>query len=407
MTARSFIRIVPAQAAVLLAAAGIAACSSGLAVPPDGARRGPGGELIVRKGRFEGRFLLTGELEAVRAEQLVVPRIPNWQTTIRWMEAEGALVKAGQRLIEFDTSSFASDYGEKLLARDQAESDLEEAQAQSASDMTEKAFQAEQKRIAVDKAKIAAAIPAEFLRGKDWDTNQMTLKRAETELQKAQEDREAADASGKETVKQKSIALDKAERELAASRQAMNGMILTAPRDGIFVVGEHPWEGRKFQIGDSVWVGLTVGSLPDLSRMRVVGKLSDVDDGRVAAGMPVVCTLDAYPDASFRGRIDDVMAVAQEQARRSLRRAYDVRIGLESSDPTRMRPGMSVKIEVVPPARDGVLLVPREALVWRKGQALARTTSGREVEVKVGPCNADVCIVESGLTEGERLGGGA
>src|SRR4030095_10487701 len=81
-------------AAVLLGI--VPACSSGQATPPVA----PGGaavsDLTVRRGSFAGRFLLTGELEAVRADKLTVPRIPNWQTTIRWMEAEGAVVKAGE-----------------------------------------------------------------------------------------------------------------------------------------------------------------------------------------------------------------------------------------------------------------------------------------------------------------------
>ena len=49
-------------------------------------------------------------------------------------------------------------------------------------------------------------------------------------------------------------------------------------------VADHPWEGRKFQEGDSPWVGLTVMRIPELSKMRVLAKLMDVDDGRLAPG---------------------------------------------------------------------------------------------------------------------------
>ena len=58
--------------------------------------------------------------------------------------------------------------------------------------------------------------------------------------------------------------------------------MLNAPRDGIIVIGEHPWEGRKFHVGDTVQPGWTIVSLPDLSAgMEVRAELSDVDDGRV------------------------------------------------------------------------------------------------------------------------------
>ena len=390
-----------ALAGVLLA--GAAACSSGRATPPPAQGDAPGGDLVVRRGRFSGRFLLTGELEAVRSDKLIVPRIPNWQTTIRWMEAEGAVVKAGQRVVELDTSSFAADFKEKQLNVEVLGGELAQAEAERDAQRNEKEFQAAQRRIALDKAKVNAEIPAEFLRGKEWQENQLNQRRAETALEKATEDLDSSIEAAEENVLQKRIALDKARRELAASEQALQGMVLAAPRDGIFVVGEHPWEGRKLQIGDSVWVGLAVGSLPDLREMRVAAKLSDVDDGRVVPGLPAVCTLDAFPEKTYPGRIKEVMPVAQEQARRSLRRAYDVRVELEGADVDRMRPGMSVKVEVTPPPREGVLLAPRAGLDWSTGTPRALLAGGGESAVKLGPCNALVCVVEDGVKEGDRL----
>ena len=107
-----------------------AACSAGRADPAGvGPAQAAPRDLTVRRGRFEDRFLLTGQLAAVHADHLVVPRIPSWQTTIRWMEDEGTVVKAGQRVVEFDTTAFAQDYGDKHLARDQARSDLDQAEA--------------------------------------------------------------------------------------------------------------------------------------------------------------------------------------------------------------------------------------------------------------------------------------
>lgn len=391
-----------AAAALLCAAA--AACSAGHADPSAGAGKPDvARDLTVRRGRFEDRFLLSGQLTAVHADNLAVPRIPSWQTTIRWMEAEGTVVKAGQKLVEFDTSSFAQNYGEKVLARDQAESDLEQAEADRAGVLADKEFQVAQKTVAVEKARIAAGIPADFLRGKEYQDNQMALKRAETELDKAREDLSAQQASSAENIRQKRIALDKASRELDAARQAMDGMVLTAPRDGILVIGDHPWQGRKLQVGDSVWVGLPVVSLPDLSAMRVDAKLSDVDDGRIAPALPVACILDAYPDRTYTGHITEITPVAQEEAGRSLRRAYNVHVELDKADPERMRPGMSVKVEVRPPAREDVLLAPRTGLDFTGAVPRARLASGGEVEVKLGPCNLDSCVVEDGVEDGARL----
>jgi multidrug resistance efflux pump len=395
--------LAPVGSILLLAVA----CSAGHAGPEGsaGAQREPGA-LAVHHGRFEDRFLLTGQLVAVNADNLVVPRIPSWQTTVRWLEAEGAIVKKGQKVVEFDTATFAQELSEKRLAFAQARSDLEQSEADRVSQRADKTFAVSQKSIAVEKAKIAAATPAEFVRGKDYQNNQLALARAETDLAKAREDLAAFEASSTETVLQKRIALEKSQRELGAAGQAMDGMVLTAPRDGILVVADHPWQGRKIQVGDSVWVGLPVVSLPDLAAMQVEGKLSDVDDGRIAAGLRVSCVLDAYPDRTYAGRIAEITPVAQEAAGRSLRRAYNVRINLDAPDVERMRPGMSVKIEARPQARENVLLAPRLGLELSGSAPRARLASGEDVEVKLGPCNFDSCIVEGGVPDGARLRGG-
>ena len=364
------------------------------------------GDLTVHRGRFEDRFLLTGQLIAVNADNLVVPRIPNWQTTIRWLEAEGAVVKTGARVVEFDTASFAQDLGEKRLAWDQAQSDLDQSEADRVGQRAEREWDVAQKTIAVEKAKIAAATPPEFVRGKDYQDSQLALAQATTELDKAREDLSSFEESSAETVRQKRIAVEKARRELDASEQAMDGMILKAPRDGILVVADHPWQGRKIQVGDSVWVGLPVVSLPDLGAMEVEAKLSDVDDGRIAPGLPVVCVLDAYPERTYPGRIAEITPVAQEAAGRSLRRAYNVRVTLSTPDVERMRPGMSVKVEVRPVPCEDVLLAPRAGLDLAGKQPRARLASGETVDVTLGACARELCVIEGGIADGARLRAG-
>jgi HlyD family secretion protein len=152
-----------------------------------------------------------------------------------------------------------------------------------------------------------------------------------------------------------------------------------------------------------VWVGLPVARIPDLDTMGVTAKLSDVDDGKVTPGEPVICTLDAYPDRTFPGRIAEIMPVAQEDGNRSLRRAYTVRIRLDASDPDRMRPGMSVKVEADGPPQEGVLLAPRAGFDLSADSPRARLASGREIPVKLGDCGDTSCIVLDGLREGDRL----
>lgn len=393
--------------ALCFALAGVLAwlpgCGGGGPLVAAGASAATRSDLTVRRGTFRERFLMTGELEAVRSNDLSVPQMPTWQTTIRWLESDGATVLKGQKVVEFDNASFISDLEERRLRTAQAASDLDQKAAEIAAGLAEKEFQVEQRRVELEKSRTDASVPRDLLAERQYQERQLALVRAEIEHQKAMEELEAYRKSSQEEVVQLRIALDKARREIAVAERTIEQLILTAPRDGILVVAEHPWEGRKLQVGDNAWVGLTVVRIPELDAMKVEVNLSDVDDGKVAPGMHVTCVLDTYPDLLFQGRLGEITPVAQEDERRSLRRSFRAEVALEKADPVRMRPGMSVKVEVDAARRDGVLLAPREALDLLVNPPRAFLAGGGDKPVKLGMCNASDCIVEDGLEEGARL----
>jgi len=360
-------------------------------------------DLRVHRGDFRGRFLLTGELKAVRSTDLVVPRTPSWEIQIRWMETDGATVQAGQKVLEFDNSSFTGELEEKRLAEAQAENALAAQEAQAAAAEAESGYQLEQRRIDLEKARLDAAVPAELRSLRDYQEKQLALERAQAQYENARETLQAGRRAAREEHEVLRIQLEKASREVKVAEQSIGALTLAAPRAGILVVNDHPWEGRKLQVGDSAWVGLAVMSIPDLTEMQVDAMLIDVDDGSIAPGSPAVCTLDTYPELSFPGVVKEITPIAQTVGRRSQRRAFRAVIGLERSDAERMRPGMSVKVEVLARALPGVLLAPRAALDLDADPPRALLRDGSLAQVRLGPCGALECVVEDGLGEGTLL----
>jgi HlyD family secretion protein len=392
--------LLPPILAAALAAGGCARPGVSRLVPAAGPEEP---DLRVRRGDLEGRVLLTGELRAVHAESVVVPRVPRYQTSIRWMEADGAVVKAGQKVVEFDNSSFASDLEEKRLALTQATTELEQKKAEAAGLLAQRELEVVQKRIALEKASADASVPESLLARRDYQERVLALEKARLESAKAEEALRAARRSVEEEETQRGIAIDKARREIDLAESSLGALVQSAPRDGILVVS-NSWDGRKLQIGDPAWVGMTVMEIPDLGEMEVEAALSDVDDGRIRAGMPATCTVDAYADRPIRGAVKEISPIATESRRGGSRRAFRVIVSLEASDPARLRPGMSVKVEVGTGAEKGVLLAPRAALSLDGRTVRALLADGEEREVRLGPCGALECVVRSGLSEGERLG---
>lgn len=346
--------------------------------------------------------MLAGELEAARGELLSVPPLPSWQTAIKWIAEDGALVKAGDPVAELDNSALTSDLDSKRQSAMQATQELQQKESEWEADLEQKELEVERKKSELDKAVLEARVPAELLSGRKYEEAQTALRRTTTEHEKAVDllrSRRTAIASERENLL---LNIGKTQREIAIAESAIQALVLRAPKDGIVVVKDHQWEGRKLQTGDPVWVGFPIALLPDLSTIRVNAALADVDDGKIARGMPVVVTLDGYPDLPFTGRIAAISAVAQESRRQSLRRHFEVLVALDRLDPARMRPGLSARIVVQRDQRPSQLLAPRAAVDFAGKTPRVRLEGGEMKDVQLGACNAQDCVV-SGVEEGTRL----
>ena len=386
-----------ADLCALIASAFLAGCFSGNADTP------APGELRVRKGELASDLILSGELEAARGESLNVPPLPSWQTAIKWIAEDGSTVKAGEPAVELDNTSLTADLESKRQTLTQALQELQQNEAQWSADLEQKQLEAEKAKSEMEKAKLDVVIPRELLSSKAYEEKQTTLRRTTVAWEKAVDvlaSRRTAVAAERRNLE---LRIEKAQRDISTAERAIEELVLRAPRDGIIVIRDIPWEGRKMQTGDTVFVGMALAMLPDLDTLRVKAALADVDDGKIAVGMPVTITLDAFPQVPYAGKIVGISAVAQESRRQSLRRQFEVQIALDKLDSERMRPGLSARVIVNRGRNAQSLLAPRAAIDFSGAKPLAHLAGGETKEVKLGPCNAQDCVVLDGLKAGDKL----
>jgi len=360
----------------------------------------------VRRGDLEDRFVLTGALKAVRSHELVAPRTPVWTVTLRWIAPEGSQVKVGDPVVRFEVSSLQADLEDKRLAVGEAERELAKTEAEVAGTLEEQALTFLQARVARDKAALDAAVPVELQPLRDYQERQLALEKAEATLRKAQRDRDAAAARSESQIDVLALRLEKARRDLQRSEAALEALTLRAPVDGLLFHGTHPWEGRKWQVGDTMFPGMVAAEVPDLGAIEVEALLSDVDDGQIRAGLEARVWLDAFPARPFAGVVREVSEVAEARTQGTSRRFFLTRVEITATDPAVMRPGMSAKVEVLRGRYDDVLLAPREALDLAADPPLLRLRGADPVPVRITACDSIACVLESGPPEGTLVGGG-
>jgi HlyD family secretion protein len=392
--------------AALAALAFAPACTSGRA--ESGAASTDRDERVVRKS-VEDVFLLAGELVAVRSTSIVTPRSER-PLQIRWLAEDGADVDEGERLVEFDASSVIQTIEERRLQLEQAVIAREAAERNAAAEAEKKRVAVEKARVEAEIARIDAAVPREMRPAAEWRQFQATWHEKEAALEKARLERDAYVAASTSEIETASAREKKARRELAESERALGSMSLPAPRAGIFLVGDFwrwgPDGPRKLQPGDQVWPSYPIGKIPDPAEMEVKAALAEPDHGKIAPGMKARCTLDTYPDRVFEGRIEEIGSVASEAGRAwwasTQRPGFPVRVSLERTDPL-MRPGLSVRVEVIRGAWTDALVVPRGAVRFEEDGPVVRKVAGDPVPVRLAACTPIECVVEEGLEEGDRV----
>ncbi len=370
----------------------------------------PSGEARAVRRPVEDLFLLTGELRAVRSVSIVTPR-GEGELQIRWMVEDGTDIGEGDRVVEFDSSRLIQNIEERRLKLRQAENERQSRGRTHEAEADRKRVAVEKAAVETEKARIDAAVPRELRSAIEWRQMQATFIEKQAAQEKARLEQESFQTSSRSDLEVLRRTEEKARREMDAAEKALGGMSVHAPTSGIFLVGNFwqwgPEGPRKLQPGDTVWPGYPVASMPDPREMEVAAALSEVDHGRVAAGMKARCVLDTYPDRVFEGRVEEVGVVAAE-ARRTFgptggATGFPVRVSLARTDPL-MRPGLSVRVEIVRAAWPQALVVPRQAVRFEKEEAVVmRKGLGGASPVRVTACTAVECVVESGLAEGDGV----
>jgi multidrug resistance efflux pump len=352
--------------------------------------------------------LLTGELVAERAVEIVVPDVGLRPLEIRWVVENGTPVAAGDPLFELDNSDLASRLDERRVAVDEARARIAAMQSEAGTKVADMEFELERRRAELEKARIDASIPVGLRSQEEHQRLQLELEKARRRLADAERLLATTGASTRAEVEKQRLALGKEEAALRQVEGGLSRLAVTAPMAGVALLGRNNAQDRPWEVGDVVYPGHRLAELPDLSSLAVRARLFDVDDGRVAPGMAATVELDAYPGRPFPARVRSVDRIAFQRGRDTSTRVFWVMLDLESLDLERMRAGMSAKVAVeTQPGgmAEDALVAPRESLDLSRPEApRALLADGSWRAVALGRCSALVCVVDGGLAENEELG---
>lgn len=192
-----------------------------------------------------------------------------------------------------------------------------------------------------------ALVPAAGVSRQQLDQAQTDSGASRYEIGAAQADLESAKAT---------VALRQAELEQA--RINLDRTLIKSPINGVVI-------DRRMQRGQTVTAEYQTPVLfqiaQDLSQIQILAQVDEADVGVVHGGDPVTFSVEAFPDETFSGVVDQIRLAATKTSGVI---TYTVVIRARNPD-LRLLPDMTATVRIVTARRENVLSVPNEAIRFR------------------------------------------
>ena len=202
-------------------------------------------------------------------------------------------------------------------------------------------------------------------------------------------------------------AYEQAKADIVKVRRNLGYATITSPIDGV-VISCAVEEGQTVAAGFETPTLFTIAA--DLTQMQVVADVDEADIGQVADGQRVQFTVDAYPDDTFEGTVEQVRLEATTE---SSVVTYEVVITAYNPD-LKLKPGLTANVTIFTLEKDDALAVPTKALRFVPDaellgelgltveQPAEQTVAGRrEIWVKEGQ-TLSARFVVTGAASGDR-----
>ncbi len=195
--------------------------------------------------------------------------------------------------------------------------------------------------------------------------------------------------------------LEKSERRLQSVKDRLSKTRILSPGDGT-ILDVAINEGQVVVAAASVNSGTTLMQFADVSRLLIDTHVNQMDVGSLAVGQTMYVHLNSAGDEKVPARIEFIAPLATVK---NNIKGFQVQAFVEKSDP-RLKPGMSVSMDVPIQRAEGVVTVPIAAVFKQNEGKVVYVRKGGQIEkrqVSVGITNMSRAEIKSGVNEGEEI----
>ena len=397
-----------AAGAVLLAVAG-----AGIAM---NARTGEAPNVTtaeVTRGDFVDYIQIRGDIRPAKSIVLAAPLQAGGEMQIVKLVANGAVVKKGDIVVEFDATSLQQRLQERQSELKTADGEIEQVAAQSKITAEQQATNLMKAKYDVDRAKLDLG-KRDLVSRIEYEGAKLSLADAEQRLKEVEAKALSVKAGADAEMLGKKRKRDKAQADVDRTVASIEALRLRTPADGTVNILQNPRSGNmfggggvEFREGDRAWAGASILELPDLSSIHLEARLDESDRGRLKVGQTASVKIEAVPGKDLAARVDLISVLARVDFSSGWPpvRNFDLGLVLDDRDP-RIRPGMTATARIAADRLPNVTLIPAETIFQKDGRPVVFVVRGskfEEVSIEITRRGREQAAVSAGVQPGDRL----
>ncbi|MBK8915945.1 MAG: efflux RND transporter periplasmic adaptor subunit [Phycisphaerales bacterium] len=270
-------------------------------------------------------------------------------------------------------------------------------------------------RRTLEKNELTLQILQTYDRPKTEKQKTSAVEQARQELERARQRAASRDVQATALVEERQAQLAVRETRFERLRRAIEKCRILAPGDGVVQYptdeGRNRWNQSRLAVGERVYEGQTILTLPDVTQMIVNARIHEADRHKVREGLPCIVRVPAVPGRAFHGTISRIAQFA-DSANSWLNpelKEHTTEILLDETDAP-VSPGDSASITILIDTIEGAIAVPVQCVYTRGSRSFVFVASGssvKPVQVEIGRSNVRMVEILSGVDVGDRVVQGA
>ncbi len=295
----------------------------------------------------EIKIIESGELNAIDVRAFVLQRYGTYwyKMKIVGMLKHGEMVKKGDSVIQLDPT----DVGKFIVER---EAQLEAQKAVIAKLIIDQNNRKEQleanleSELATYELKKLEIASTRFESDKVKKIKSLEMKQTELNMKKTKRKIELNNIAARSDMNVQKIRERQLMTDLKNARDIIPALTIRSPIDGIFQVAKNERNNEPIRIGDELYVGNMMGSVPSLKWMKVNTTVNENDYKHIVMGQKVKVRLDALPKVVFDAEVSHIGKLCYLKNENSRQKVFEIELKMLKSD-ERLKPGMTVSCEYI------------------------------------------------------------